>query len=233
MATQAKPSPARFDDEAVVSYLRSHGGREVRFAAGETLLHRGDPGRAFYVILAGEVEIRLADTADRTMPLTRMGTGSSFGEMALLREAPVSADVVALSDVSVLEYPGDRFEQALAECAPLRDRLLMRLSDNLEQTTTEAWEFFQRAEALKALTRTEDHPSKMVATSAKQRAVEKRIREAAESGNPVVIVGQPGTGKLLAARLAGSRPATRAIPVLRATTSRISHSGKAEMLKLL
>ena len=201
MTSTAKPSPPRFDDSEVVAYLRDHGGREVKYTKGEALLHRGDTGRAFFVILSGEVEIRLADTADRTLPLTRMGRGSSFGEMALLRQAPVSADVVALRDVTVLEYPGERFEQALAECAPLRDRLLTRLSDNLEETTSEAWEFFQRAEALKALTRTEDHPSRMVATSAKLRAVEKKIREAAERDGPVVIVGQPGTGKLLAARL--------------------------------
>lgn len=201
MASPAKPSPVRFDDADVVSYLREHGGRETHYARGETLLRRGDSGRAFFVILSGEVEIRLADSADRTMPLTRMGRGSSFGEMALLRDVPVSADVVALSDVTMLEVPADSFQQALAECAPLRDRLLARLSDNLQQTTAEAWEFFQRAEALKALTRTEDQPSRMVATSAKLRSVEKRIREAAERGGPVVIAGAPGTGKLLAARL--------------------------------
>ena len=34
-------------------------------------------------------------------------------------------------------------------------------------------------------------------------------------------------------RAAGSSPATSATPVLRAITARISHSGKAEMLKLL
>lgn len=201
MSVTAKQLSVRFDDAEVVAYLRGHGGSEVLYSKGQALLRRGDTGRAFFVILSGEVEIRLADTADRTMPLTRMGPGSSFGEMALLRGAPVSADVVALSDVTVLEYPGDRFEQALAECQALRDRLLMRLSDNLEQTTSEAWEFFQRAEALQALTRTEDHPSRMVATSAKLRAVEKKIRGAADRDVPVAIVGEPGTGKLLAARL--------------------------------
>ncbi len=157
-------SPTRFDDAAVVSYLHETGGKEVSYAGGQPILNRGEKGRAFYVILSGEVEIRLADGSDRTMPLTRMGPGSSFGEMALLRDLPVSADVVALSDVTVLEYPGDLFQAALADCEPLRERLITRLADNLQQTTAEAWEFFQRAEALQALTRTEDHPSTMVAT---------------------------------------------------------------------
>lgn len=190
----------QFDDADVVSYLRANGGREVSFRNGEPILRRGEQGRAFYVILSGEVEIRLADEADRTMPLTRMGPGSSFGEMALLRDLPVSADVVALSDVSVLEYPGERFQEALAHCEPLRDRLINRLADNLQETTSEAWEFFQRAEALQALTRTDDHPSTIVASSAKLRAVVKKLEAISESGGPALITGEPGTGKLLAAR---------------------------------
>ena len=193
-------SPTRFDDAAVVSYLHETGGIEVSFREDELILRRGERGRAFYVILSGEVEIRLADASDRTMPLTRMGPGSSFGEMALLRDLPVSADVVALSDVTVLEYPGDLFQAALAGCEPLRERLITRLADNLQQTTSEAWEFFQRAEALQALTRTEDHPSTMVATSAKLRAVGKKLTALGESGGPALITGEPGTGKLLAAR---------------------------------
>jgi CRP-like cAMP-binding protein len=190
----------RFDDPAVVSYLRE-GGRETTYREGEIILHRGDPGRAFFVILAGEVEIRIEDEEGRTLPLTRMSAGSSFGEMALLRGMPVSADVAALSEVTVLEYPGEDFQRALTECEALRLRLLTRLADNLQQTTTEAWEFFQRAEALRALSRSDDHPAKMVASSAKLRALEKRIRKVASDDRPVLISGEAGTGKLLAARM--------------------------------
>jgi len=194
-------SPSRFDDPAVVSYLHANGGQEVTYAEGDLILHRGEPGRSFFVILAGEVEIRLADESDRTMPLTRMGSGSSFGEMALLLGKAVTADVVALSPVNLLEYPGDRFQEALAECDPLRDRLLNRLVDNLQQTTSEAWEFFQRAEALQALTRTEDHPSTMVANSARMKGLQKKLETLSEKDVPVLIKGDPGTGKLLAARM--------------------------------
>jgi len=194
-------SSTRFDDAAVVEYLQANGGQERIYGKDDVILRRGDPGRAFFVVLSGEVEVRLADVDNRTLPLTRMGPGASFGEMALLRNQEVSADVVALSEVTVLAYPGDRFQQALAECGALRDRLMNRLADNLQQTTAEAWEFFQRAEALQALTRTEDHPSKMVANSAKLKSIGKKLAAFSEDGRPVAIAGDPGTGKLLAARM--------------------------------
>ncbi len=208
-------SSTRFDDAAVVEYLRANGGQERIYGKDDVILRRGDPGRAFFVVLSGEVEVRLADVDNRTLPLTRMGPGASFGEMALLRNQDVSADVVALSEVTVLAYPGDRFQEALAECGPLRDRLMNRLADNLQQTTAEAWEFFQRAEALQALTRTEDHPSTMVANSAKLKGIGKKLTTISEAGGPVVISGDPGTGKLLAARMVhGGRDITEPMIVV-------------------
>ncbi|GAH33683.1 unnamed protein product, partial [marine sediment metagenome] len=194
-------SSTRFDDVDVVEYLQANGGQERIYGKDDVILRRGDPGRAFFVVLSGEVEVRLADVDNRTMPLTRMGPGASFGEMALLRNQDVSADVVALSEVTVLAYPGDQFQDALAECGALRDRLMNRLADNLQQTTAEAWEFFQRAEALQAMTRTQDHPPTMVANSAKLKSIGKKLAAFSEDGGPVVISGDPGTGKLLAARM--------------------------------
>jgi hypothetical protein len=143
-----------------------------------------------------------------------MSAGSSFGEMALLRNLPVSADVVALSEVVVLEYPGDDFQRALAECEPLRLRLLTRLADNLQPTPAVAWEFFQRAEALRALSRSDHHPAKMVASSAKLRAIEKKVRKLADDNAPVLISGEPGTGKLLAARMVHGTDEESAAPMI-------------------
>ena len=41
-------------------YLRE-GGAEVDYADGTTIVHRGDPGRAFYVVVSGVVEVVLTD----------------------------------------------------------------------------------------------------------------------------------------------------------------------------
>lgn len=72
--------------DRVVEFLRSLS-QERTFSAGATVIERGEPGRAFYVVSSGEVEIRLVAGAGQYLSLARLGPGSSFGEMALPRRS--------------------------------------------------------------------------------------------------------------------------------------------------
>lgn len=93
---------------ATLEYLA---GRLVRkrFAAGETILRQGERGDAFFVIAEGSVEVQPAEGTVR-----RLGPGEHFGEIALLRDVPRTATVVAATDVEVLELSGDEFVAAVS-----------------------------------------------------------------------------------------------------------------------
>ncbi|MGD8321954.1 MAG: cyclic nucleotide-binding domain-containing protein, partial [Gemmatimonadota bacterium] len=188
-------------DEAALAYLRRQG-RTVGLDTGETVVRRGEPGRAFYVILSGDLEIRLPGDGGGQLVLNRLGPGTSFGELALLRGTPVSADVVAVTPATVLEYPAEHFNRALAECESLRSELLTRLAQDLGRTTADAWSFFRRAEALKLLIRSDTKPEPLVARSPPMRQLQRDLdRLNSEPRQPVLISGEAGTGKLLVARL--------------------------------
>jgi transcriptional regulator with AAA-type ATPase domain/polyferredoxin len=195
--------------EAAIAYLRAEG-REVDAPEGTVVVRQGEAGRAFFTVLSGEAEAHLLGPDGSRMPLARFGPGASFGEMALLRGEPVSATVVALSPVVLLELPGDRFKQALAECEPLRSDLLAMLSDHLRRTSREAWELHQRAQAYHSLLDSGAHDEKLVVESAHMRKVATRIGALAAATGPVLVTGEPGAGKLLVARklheAAGSGP---------------------------
>jgi transcriptional regulator with AAA-type ATPase domain len=153
-----------------------------------------------FVVLAGEAEAFIAGPAGARMPLARFGPGASFGEMALLRDEPASASVVALTPLTLVEVPRDRFRQGLAECEALRNDLLATLADRLQRTSRDAWSFFQRAQAYHSLLDGAAHPEALVAESAHMRKVAARIRDLAGVPGPVLVTGEPGAGKLLVAR---------------------------------
>ncbi|MBE9553287.1 MAG: cyclic nucleotide-binding domain-containing protein, partial [Proteobacteria bacterium] len=97
--------PSLIDNQALV-YLRRRG-EEVEFAEGDTVLRQGETGAAFWVILHGEVEVVLRSAEDADQSLLRLGPGETFGELAILRSAPIAADVVAVTPVTLLRYPGE------------------------------------------------------------------------------------------------------------------------------
>lgn len=197
--TQAIRRPMTRLTGKAMDYLRA-GGREITYADEEVIIAAGEEGTAFYVLTEGEAEVVLRDEGGRRLHLARLGVGTSFGEMSLLTGAPVSADVVARGEARALSYPVELFETALSECEPLRRHILARLANNLQRTNTEAWSLFQRAEALSALMQVDDTGGEIIAKSRTMRKVAEQIEQFGGSPDPVLITGEPGTGKLFAAK---------------------------------
>lgn len=94
--------------EQLASHL-SH----VRVAAGDPVFRQGDHGDRFYIIAAGEVIVAPVGRAAVTL-----GPGGSFGEVALLRDVPRTATVIASTDVELLALERDVFIAAVTGHAP-------------------------------------------------------------------------------------------------------------------
>lgn len=64
--------------------------RERHFESGAPIVSEGEKGQGFYLIVAGR-----ADVQQRGRTLRTLGPGDYFGELALLRDQPRSATVIA------------------------------------------------------------------------------------------------------------------------------------------
>src|SRR5712691_1711989 len=71
------------------------------FAAGQTILHWGEPGDCLYVIESGVVCVALPNRGGGESVLAHLGPGQIFGEMAILTGQPRSAEVRALVGTTV------------------------------------------------------------------------------------------------------------------------------------
>ena len=63
-----------------------------RVESDTDIVHIGDPGRALYVIVEGEVDV-VYPARSTEFKLARLGPGECFGEMAILNDMPSSATV--------------------------------------------------------------------------------------------------------------------------------------------
>ena len=87
------------------SNLFRHETEMVNFAAGTVILKRGEPSRVMYVVIEGEAEILLDDQVVHVA-----GPGALLGELALLDQAPGSADVRAKSACRLVAIDERRFK---------------------------------------------------------------------------------------------------------------------------
>ncbi len=100
-----------------------------RFKPGAVIFKQDQDAQGeAYVVHAGAVEIKKAfDGVDRV--LSRLGEGDLFGEMALFRKAPRSADAVAASEVELLVIKNEKLEWLIRNRPQLTIEVLKRLSD--------------------------------------------------------------------------------------------------------
>ena len=76
--------------------------REMKFKAGQVIIHEGETGDLFYVITEGHAEILIHDADGAELLLHEVGPGDFFGELSMLTNEPRAARVRAVDQVSTL-----------------------------------------------------------------------------------------------------------------------------------
>jgi len=87
-----------------------------KFPQWSVIVKQGDPGDTMYLILQGELRVRI-NVAGRETILTTLGVGDFFGDISLFDQGPRSADVVANSDSILLKISAAAVEE-LSKKAP-------------------------------------------------------------------------------------------------------------------
>jgi CRP-like cAMP-binding protein len=103
--------------------------REQREAkAGETVFAEGDRGPEMFGVISGSIELRKGDRI-----LTGLGEGDTFGEMAIISDAPRSLSAVATED-SVLAVIDEKTFLYLVHETPMFAIQVMRsMADRIRE----------------------------------------------------------------------------------------------------
>ena len=108
-----------------------------KFRAGEVIFREGaDAKGEAFLVHAGTVQIkRTFDGVEKT--LSTLGEGELFGDLALFREGPRSADAVAGTDVELIVINNDRLDWLIQNRPQLTKEVVRRLSDWVVKTDRE------------------------------------------------------------------------------------------------
>jgi CRP-like cAMP-binding protein len=124
---------ARLGDQEIDAVLAHT--RVARYAAGDPIVMKGDPGDSMMAVLNGRVSVTAPSPDGRQMVLSVLRDGDIFGEIALLDGKERTADVNALTDCEVLVVPRRSLWSLLERRPDICIDLMLVLCERLRNTT--------------------------------------------------------------------------------------------------
>jgi CRP-like cAMP-binding protein len=113
----------------------------MNMPAGFQIFRAGEEATALYLINDGSVRIATLSPSGARIEVATLGSGSHFGEMALIDGAKRSASAETLEPTSIFRFDYDKIQSLLDGSPPIASRfyraLARFLSNRLRQTTTD------------------------------------------------------------------------------------------------
>jgi CRP-like cAMP-binding protein len=97
---------------------------ELGLPEGSTMIEEGRQGHEFFVLVDGEAEVRR-----KGKRVKQLGSGSFFGEMALVSSQPRNSTVKAVGPVRVLVVHEQAFRRLLRDSPGIQLKVLQTLAD--------------------------------------------------------------------------------------------------------
>jgi len=115
-------------EELAASVLRR------RYARGDIIFQREDPGQALFIVDRGSVRIYVPGSQGADLTLAVLGPGDFFGHLALLDDRPRSASAAALATTSALSLERADFLRLLASRPEAALAVLSEVARRLRDT---------------------------------------------------------------------------------------------------
>ncbi len=127
---------------------------------GETLFQQGEPSTAVYLLISGEVQIRIEGSDGSLRNLVTLGPGAIIGEMGPLTSEPRGATCIARTDTHLAHLPYHALNAGLERGDRWATRFLMAtakvLAQRLAALNKETLSIMAQLEKSKSTLRTED-----------------------------------------------------------------------------
>ncbi len=118
---KAIPMMSELEDDLVEALAQRMQSESID--AGHLVVKQGDDGDRFYVIAQGKLEVHTAGIHGERLRLAVLTDGDYFGEIALIKQGPRTANVQSITPAILLSLSKADFEKLLSKSPELKARL--------------------------------------------------------------------------------------------------------------
>lgn len=204
---------------------------EAAFEPGEYIYKRGDKGETFYIIAAGKVELIIEKQDGTAAVAGQVSTGGHFGEVSLLTGHSRSLTVRALTRVRLFSFDREKFESVVLANPLLHRALDKTLAERLVAASGGGHDADLAGSSLSGSPQPLFAPPGTADRAARQAAapgggggqlhdidlakkISKQINQFAAGAKPLLISGESGTGRRLAAKQIHLHGAGKSMPFI-------------------
>jgi predicted acylesterase/phospholipase RssA/CRP-like cAMP-binding protein len=168
---------------------------ENSYDPGAVILHQGETGKVFHVIMTGKVEVFVE--GEIKVRVAVMGAGDFFGEMSCLTGEIVSATVQAADHVTSISMNQIGLMKLMDTSPGLQRHLVHALVKRIRQSNSQIQQERLRSAIMsKAINREgEARYGEIQGNSGAVNKLRGDIKRLAAQAVPVAVVGESGTGK--------------------------------------
>lgn len=186
--------------------------------AGTRLLEQGAEVGDVFFVATGEVELVLSGLPP--VVLDRRGPGDVVGAEWAITGKPAGCDVIAIQSTRLLSVSAEVLLKLMSESQPFTRFFLTTVMEGKAAVQMAAGRMYERTNRLEAhiASQVDQRYQDLIGPSRATETLRQQIRDEGERVSPLLLVGEPGTGKELVAaniHLGGARR-TEAFVVVRA-----------------
>jgi len=187
------------------------------FPANTTIIYRGDPGYSMFMIQSGQAAATLTNDEGIEYTLSTMKEGDIFGEIALLTGEPRTANVKAITDVRIIQMYQDVFHDLRKRYHDLNTVLFRLLAQRIgKKDAHEQVTDIESKDTIATLLSVQKPPvvDQFLGKTKWVRDINETIVSLADSEDNILITGERGSGRYLAATLVYYHNTDKSRPLL-------------------
>jgi transcriptional regulator with AAA-type ATPase domain len=172
-------------------------------ATDAIVIRQGEPGDHLQIIISGQVEVRVHYEGSNVLTAVAvLGEGDCVGDMALLSGDPASADVVAMTDLSVWKLSRAQFNDLVSTHPGILTEFVKLVSRRLAATSATAAAALVKEQEFTRFLHEEsaERYSGFVGNHKAIKSLSGKTEQLAVTIQPVLVCGERGTGKESVAR---------------------------------